>query len=171
MVYRFKATLRSNKQFQREYEIRPSSTLYEFHNFLVMDLAFAPDQLVMFRASDRNGAVRSQYGLFDMGDGTIDNITLQDCEQKGEVIFEYVYDIFNRRSIILELVSHQEESAKFEYPRLVSEKGTKPDQFSSEHDRDDEYHASGNASVDEDELEDASDEDDFFDEDEDADED
>lgn len=150
MIYRFKATLRGNKQFQREYEIKTTATLYDFHNFMVSDLAFAPDQLVIFRGADANGVIKSEYGLFNMGDGTIDAVSLQECVLKGEVKFEYVYDIFNRRSLILELVATEEEQPRAEYPRLVSERGTRPDQFSSEHDKDEEYHASGNAKDDDD---------------------
>lgn len=145
--------MRGNKQFQREYEIKTTATLYDFHNFMVSDLAFAPDQLVIFRGADANGVIRSEYGLFNMGDGTIDAVSLQECVQKkGEVKFEYVYDIFNRRSMILELVGSEEEQPRAEYPRLVSERGTRPDQFSSEHDRDEEYHASGNVKDDDDDM-------------------
>lgn len=154
MVCHFKATLRGNKQFLREYEISGSVSLYEFHNFLVGDLAFAPDQLVIFRAADKDGVVRSEYGLFDMGDGTIDQITIDECLEKGEVLFEYVYDVFNKRSLVLEFTGKVEESPKETYPCLVSERGTRPDQFSSEHDKDEEYHATGKPSPDDDDDDD-----------------
>lgn len=142
MIYRFKATMRGNKQFLREYEIPSSATLYDFHNFLVGDLAFSPDQLVIFRGVDKDGVVCSEYGLFDMGDGTIDNITLHDCMDKGEIVFEYVYDIFNKRSMLISFIGETREQPKESYPRLVSERGIRPDQFSSEHDTDEEFHAS-----------------------------
>ena len=147
MIYRFKATMRGNKQFLREYEISSSATLYDFHNFLIGDLAFSPDQLVIFRGVDKDGVVCSEYGLFDMGDGTIDNITLQECVRKGEIVFEYVYDIFNRRSMLITFTGESEEMPKESYPRLVSERGIRPDQFSSEHDTDEEFHATVKPSV------------------------
>ena len=84
---------------------------------------------------------------FDMGDGTIDNITLQECVRKGEIVFEYVYDIFNRRSMLITFTGESEEMPKESYPRLVSERGIRPDQFSSEHDTDEEFHATVKPSV------------------------
>ena len=141
-IFRFKATMRGNRQFLREYEIQSSATLYDFHNFLIADLAFAPDQLVLFRGVDKNGKVCSEYGLFDMGDGTLDNIILADCIAKGEIRFQYIYDIFNNRYMMLEYVGEAEEFPRETYPRLVTERGTRPDQFSSEHDTDEEFHAS-----------------------------
>ena len=147
MIYRFKATMRGNKQFLREYEISSSATLYDFHNFLVGDLAFSPDQLVIFRGVDKDGVICSEYGLFDMGDGTLDNITLHECIMKGEIVFEYVYDIFNRRSMLIEFEGEVEELHKETYPRLVNERGIRPDQFSSEHDTDEEFHASVKSSA------------------------
>ena len=60
----------------REYEVKGSTSLYSYSVYLINDLGFAPDQLVVFRALDKNGKVKKEYGLFDLGDGTMDSITI-----------------------------------------------------------------------------------------------
>jgi len=134
MVYRYKATIAGNKIFLREYEIRGNTSLYSLHLFLQDDLGFAPDQIVMFRGLDKNNKVKAQYGLFDIGDGTMDSITLEKAILSGLSKLLYVYDTFKDRAITLELLSKEEELARRAYPRLIAEKGKNPDQFSDNYD-------------------------------------
>jgi len=134
MVYRYKATIAGNKIFLREYEIKGTISLYSLHLFLQDDLGFAPDQIVMFRGLDKHNKVKGEYGLFDLGDGTMDSISLEKVITAGLTKLLYVYDIFKERSIILELLSKEEELARRPYPRLVAEKGKNPDQFSDNYD-------------------------------------
>lgn len=134
MVYRFRATIPGNKIFVREYEVKGNSSLYSFHLFLQNDLSFAPDQMVMFRGTNNVGKIKSEYGLFDMGDGTLDSVKVEDVVRKGENSLFYVYDLFKDRSILLEFQAEEEESPRRSYPRLVMERGKNPDQFSDNYD-------------------------------------
>jgi hypothetical protein len=128
MVYRFKASIAGNKIFMREYEIKGSTSLYFLHLFLQNDLCFAPDQM------NSEGKVKSEYGLFDLGDGAMDSISVEKVVNKGEIKLQYVYDIYKDKAIDLEFLSTEEESLKRSYPRLVAERGKNPDQFSDNYD-------------------------------------
>ncbi len=134
MVYRYKASIPGNKIFMREYEVKGSSSLYNFHLYLQNDLGFAPDQIVLFRALDKSGKVKREYGLFNLGDGSMDSITLDKVYKEALPVLEYVYDMFKERSLHLEFLSTEEELARRAYPRLVAERGKNPDQFSDNYD-------------------------------------
>ncbi|MPM84349.1 hypothetical protein SDC9_131420 [bioreactor metagenome] len=134
MVYRYKATIPGNKIFMREYEMRDSASLYSCHTFLLNDLGFSPDQMVLFRALDKKGKVKKEFGLFDLGDGTMDSVSLLMLDRWGLSTLEYVYDMFKDRSLRLDLISTEEELPKRSYPRLVGERGKNPDQLSDNYD-------------------------------------
>ncbi len=129
MICRFKASLPNSKVFMREYEVKPEITLYEFHEFLLNDLSFSPDQMVIFRGRNAAGKIASEYGLFDMGDGAMDEVTVGDLLKKEENVLEYAFDLFKDRYIILSYLGEGEYMPRNSYPRLVAEKGRNPDQF------------------------------------------
>lgn len=134
MIYRLKATIDGNKIFMREYEVKGSSSLYSLHLFLQGDLGFAPDQMVIFRGLSKFDKVMSEYGLFDMGDGTMDRVSLESAFKSGAHALVYVYNTFKDRGIRLELLGTEDALSRRSYPRLVAEKGRNPDQFSDEYD-------------------------------------
>lgn len=134
MVYRFKASIDGNKIFMREYEIKGESSLYAFHRFLQNDLGFAPDQMVLFRGVSKGDKVKAEYGLFDLGDGTIDKVSVEKAVGKGEITLQYVYNTFKDKSIRLEFLGTEEPLSRRSYPRLVAERGRNPDQFSDDYD-------------------------------------
>ncbi len=134
MVYRYRATIAGNKIFMREYEVKAASSLYAYSSYLTNDLGFAPDQLVIFRALDKNGKVKKEYGLFDLGDGTMDSVTIEQLVEQGLGNLEYVYDMYKDRALVLEVLSKEELFPKRSYPRLIAEKGKNPDQFSDNYD-------------------------------------
>lgn len=139
MIYRFKASIPGSKVFMREYEIKPNTTLYKLHEFLVNDLEFAPDQMVAFKGVNEKGKCTSIYGLIDMGDGTMDAVTIEVAVAKGEVILQYVYDMHNLKIIALEFIGEANEYPRVSYPRLVAEKGRNPDQFEKKYEDFDQY--------------------------------
>lgn len=131
MVYKYRATLPKYKSFLREYDIKAQTSLYRLHEFLQNDLGFSPDQMVLFRGLDEDGVVLHQYGLFDLGDGSMDNVTLEKTLERGEVSLQYVYNLQLNLHIVLTFVSEAEFLIKESYPRLLVEKGRNPDQFSA----------------------------------------
>ena len=130
MIYKFKASIPGSKVFMREYEVEGTTTLYEFNEFLVNDLGFSPDQMVVFRGVDKYGEMKSEYGLFDMGDGSMDEVTIERAVKKrGEVELLYIFDLKRSRCIRFDFMETSEELPRISYPRLVAEKGRNPEQF------------------------------------------
>ncbi|MEG0518384.1 MAG: hypothetical protein RR555_05900 [Bacteroidales bacterium] len=139
MIYKYKATIPGSKVFLREYEIKGETTLYSLHDFLLNDLGFAPDQMVVFRGLDDKERVKREYGLFDMGDGTMDTVTLVKTLSRGETNLLYVFDLHNDRFIKLAFVEEVEPAFRASYPRLVAEKGRNPEQFAKGYDDFDQF--------------------------------
>ena len=123
----------------REYEIKGETSLYKLNDFLVNDLDIAPDQMIAFRGQDAAGKVKSEYGLFDMGDGSIDMVTIEKTIAKGEEILEYVFDLRKDRVITLSLIGEVAAHPRASYPRLVAEKGRNPEQFANKYEDLDQY--------------------------------
>ena len=123
----------------REYEIKDNISLYDLHEFLLNDMGFAPDQMVVFRGLDAADKVKSEYGLFDMGDGAMDEVCIEDVKAKGEVNILYVFDLHKDRYIKLALETEVEESHRASYPRLIAEKGRNPEQFAKGYDDFDQF--------------------------------
>lgn len=131
MILKYRATLPKHKSFLREYDIKGESTLFKLHDFLQNDLGFSPDQMVLFRGVDKDGVVLRKYGLFDLGDGSMDTVTLEKTLSRGEEVLQYVYNIQLNLYIQLTFVSEADFLVKESYPRLLVEKGRNPDQFSA----------------------------------------
>jgi len=129
MIYRLKATLPNNKNFLRVYEVKADSTLYAFHLFLQNDLSFSPDQQLFFRSMDATGGTVHEYGLFDIGNGSMDQVRLDALHQKGVQEIQYIFDIFKGRYLILHFEGIEEELARKTYPRTIMEQGGDPGQF------------------------------------------
>ena len=85
MIYKYKASIPGSKVFMRKYEVRGETSLYKFHDYLQNDLEFSPDQMVAFRGLDEGEKFRSEYGLFDMGDGSMDMVTIAKTIEKDDL--------------------------------------------------------------------------------------
>ena len=129
MVYQFRATIPESKVFYRVYEIKGDMTLFRFNAFITDNLGFSPDQMVMFEGYDEKGALCSEYGLFDMGDGAMDTITFEKVLERGETELHYVFDLRNDRYIRLVFEGETSYLPMRADPALVEEKGQNPDQF------------------------------------------
>lgn len=129
MVYQFRATIPESKIFFRVYEIKGEMSLFRFNSFIIDDLGFSPDQMVMFEGYDGNGELCGEYGLFDMGDGAMDTVTFDDIVERGETELRYFFDLRNNRFIRLVFEGTLPFSPMRSYPFLSEEKGQNPDQF------------------------------------------
>ena len=103
------------------------TTLYEFHKQMRADMEFPQDQLIMFKALDAGGGVVARYGLFDLGSGTVDNVTVAQTVKSGVASFLYFYDVPNRKSVIVTFEG-EEEGAECS-PSIVDSKGPNPIEF------------------------------------------
>lgn len=129
MVMKYRVSLPGIKGFARVYELKGNSTLYTFAKRMKTDMSFPQDQLVLFKAFDATGAVSARYGVFDLGAGTIDSVTLEQTVKKGELSFTFFYDTTNAKSVIVTYEGGVEERKDVAYPRLVETKGPDPIEF------------------------------------------
>lgn len=129
MILKYRVSLPGIKGFARVYEVKGTASLYSFHKQMRADMDFPQDQLVLFKAFDQTGAVSARYGIFDLGSGTIDDVTAQQCHKKGEDKFIYFYDTTNVKSVILTYEGEAEERRGVIYPLLVESKGPNPIEF------------------------------------------
>ena len=127
MVYKFRVTLTGIKGFYRVYEMRCETTLYEFHKQMRADMEFPQDQLIMFKALDAGLGVVARYGLFDLGSGTVDNITVAQTVKAGVASFQYFYDVPNRKSVMVTFEGTEDKPGCT--PRIVESKGPNPIEF------------------------------------------
>lgn len=131
MVLRIRATFPQSKVFYKIYAVKDEMNLFAFNRFILNDLGFAPDQMVSFEGYDQTGALCSEYGLFDLGDGSMDQVTFASIIAKGEVEVRYLFDMRNDRYIKLVFEGEEPASVLNTYPCLLEEKGHAPDQFST----------------------------------------
>ena len=130
MILRYRVSLPGIKGFARVYELKDTTSLYSFHKQMRADMDFPQDQLVLFKAFDQTGAVSARYGIFDLGSGTIDEVTISQCRKKGEDKFIYFYDTTNVKSVIVTFDGEAEpRKGNVIYPLLVETKGPNPIDF------------------------------------------
>ena len=129
MVFRLRVTLSGIKGFYRVYSVSGDTTLYTLHKQLRSDLEFPQDQLIMFKANDADGGVVARYGLFDLGAGAVDEVSLKKAAEAGAVSFVYFYDVTNRKSVNIAIESVDEEGLGPSYPSIVDTKGPNPIEF------------------------------------------
>lgn len=162
MIYKLRATIPSSKVFVREYEIPARMSLFDFNKFIINDLCFSSDQIVVYRALDEKGAMTAVYGLFDLGYGSMDRVTFSQLAEKGQNVLQFCYDMHTGSCIILTIIGEELEDPRSHYPQTTLEKGHNPDQFSAKYEDPQVYipRASSSSSViDDDEDDDEDDED------------
>ncbi len=126
----YRVTLSGIKGFFRVYHITGDTTLYTFHKQMRSDMEFPQDQLIMFKGLDPSGEVIGRYGLFDLGSGTVDEITMEKTVELGITTFIYYYDVTNRKSVnILFEGEVQDSSVKTGFPIITESKGPNPIEF------------------------------------------
>lgn len=183
MTYRIRVTLNGIKGFFRLYNVNPTNTLYSLHKQMNSDMSFPSDQLILFKGLDENSNVVGRYGLFDLGSGTADEMTIEKCVKAGISSFVYFYDTTNKKSVILTIEGSVEGCVSS--PTLVEVKGPDPIEFENgyvafEDLPDDKRHLPGEKKksdslagllgIDEDDLDDVDDEDEDGDEEDEDDE-
>ena len=169
MIYKLRATIPSSKVFVREYEIPARMSLFDFNKFIINDLCFSSDQIVVYRAFDESGAMTAVYGLFDIGYGSMDKVTFDQLAERGQNVLHFCYDMHNNSCIVITILGEELEDPRSHYPQTTLEKGHNPDQFSARYEDPQVYipRGSGGGSAvddddDEEDEEDEKDENDAF---------
>lgn len=130
MILKYRVSLPGLKGFARVYEVKDTTTLYSLHKQMRADMDFPQDQVVLFKAFDKDGEVAARYSVFqDFGFGTIDSVTAEQCHKRGEDKFIYFYDTTNVKSVIITFEGTADERRNVIYPLLVETKGPNPIEF------------------------------------------
>lgn len=129
MVLKYRVSLPGIKGFTRLYELKPATTLYTFHKRMRDDMDFSHDQLIQFKGLSKDGALVARYGMFDLGAGAVDEVSLGDTLKKGIEEFVYFYNVTDRKSVCLTYEGEAEEDPKKTYPALAETKGPNPIDF------------------------------------------
>lgn len=129
MMLRYRVSLPGIKGFARVYDVKPSTTLYEFHKRMRDDMDFSHDQLILFKGLDNAGITVARYGMFNLGSGTVDEVTMQDTVKNGITAFTYFYNTTDRKSVIVTYEGEAAEVRGASYPLLVESKGPNPIEF------------------------------------------
>jgi len=131
MRYRCRVNLTGIKGFYRVYELEGNMTLYTFHKQMRSDMEFPQDQLILFKMLDAGGNVMARYGLFDLGAGTVDQITISDVVEAGCASFVFFYDVTNKKSVNITYEGENDPKTKVKLvtPTIVDTKGPNPIEF------------------------------------------
>ena len=130
MVFQLRVTLSGIKGFYRVYYVHGATTLYTLHKHIRAELEFPQDQLIMFKALDVEGGVVGRYGLFDLGCGTVDQISLEKAVKAGTDSFVYFYDVTNKKSVNITVEGEvQGVRVQPDFPVLAESKGPNPIEF------------------------------------------
>ena len=133
MIYKVKVTIPISKFFMREIAVRSDMNLFRFNRYLLGELCFSSDQMVIYKAFDSKGACTGQYGMFDLGDGTVDKVTFADLLARDQFTIELVYDLRSKRVINLSIEGELPENPRQSYPAIIDEKGHNPAQFADKY--------------------------------------
>lgn len=130
MTYQYRVSLKGIKGFFRIYHINSENTLYSFHKQMRTDMEFMQDQLIIFKALNEKGEVVARYGLFDLGDGIVDETTVAQTVKKGIKSFVYFYDVTNKKSVEITFEGVVEDKkVNVTTPTLIDVKGPNPIEF------------------------------------------
>lgn len=127
MNYKYRVTLEGLKGFLRVYVVNGSNSLYTFHKQLRADLEFPVDQPILFKGFDASDAVVARYALIDLGDGTVDNVTIAKTVAAGITKFIYFYDVKSKKYVIVSFDGETDEEAAL--PTIIETKGPLPIDF------------------------------------------
>jgi len=106
-----------------------NTSLYSFHKQMMADMDFPQDQIILFKAVDSSGRPLARYSSVDLGDGTIDNVTLGDCHKSEQDSFVYFYDTTNKKSVLVDFDGEGSLPDNSFFPCLIDVKGPNPIEF------------------------------------------
>lgn len=131
MILRYRITMPGFKAFVRVYDVEASMSLYEFHKRLRDDMELPHDQLIQFKALGVDGNLVARYGLFDLGWGAVDGVTLGNTVENGVASYVYFYNVTDRKSVVISFEGEVEPEEGMEYPMIVESKGPVPAEVES----------------------------------------
>ncbi len=138
MVYRFKIWFEHADDIIRWIDIKPSQTLFDFHNIIQDSIGFDKKELASFYVSDGKWKRLFEIMLEDMTDGgeseeevptvIMKNAKLREYVNDPHQRFIYVTDYLANWTIYCELHGIEDPKSNVAYPAIVKTEGKAPRQ-------------------------------------------
>ncbi len=132
-IYRFSVTMPDDEAFERIIDIPGEYTFEALHLAILSAVNFDDSQLASFYISDQSWEKGEEITLMDMGDDqalpTMASLSLDQKLTQPEARLVYVYDFILLWTFYLELIAIAAPNPNWEYPMLVEEAGSAPDQY------------------------------------------
>jgi len=136
MIFRLRMLSLEDENFVRDYELPYTMNLFDFHNFICDDLGYDSQNMSSFFSSNDEWEKIQEFTLLDMGIDDMENPPQpMDKIILGQILHQnfdrliYCFNIFENRSMYLELSGAEKEKDGFEYPRVMFANGDAPSQF------------------------------------------
>lgn len=134
IVFRFRMLSDENDNFVRDYEVLYTSTLLDFHHFILSTLEYE-DCVASFFTADSHWEKLREFTLMDMGDESAEGPKPMDSVTLGQVIRNqgdrliYLFDMFGERAYFLESTGAYQAVKGAKYPREIYAQEDAPDQY------------------------------------------
>ncbi|MBN2165872.1 MAG: hypothetical protein JW717_06300 [Marinilabiliaceae bacterium] len=133
MNYIFKLISNENDDFVMDLAINSTATFLSIHNFIQNELGYDPMQLASFFITDYEWNKEIEITLFDMMDGTTEDIITMDKAIISNYISSnkqrmlYVFDMFSERAFFMELFDIKKDITQ--NIQLIQKEGIPPKQI------------------------------------------
>lgn len=141
MIFKFRMLSGENDYFVREYEVPCDMRLLEFNDFICRDLRFDKDGITSFFTSNALWEKEREFTRLDMsaeglaGDNAMPTpmgeVLLQQIVARNRDRLIFLFDVFEDRSLYIELTEAKKQADGAEYPRIALSRGDAPSQFDS----------------------------------------
>lgn len=133
MIYRFRIVLDVLDDVFRDIEVRENNTLEDLHNAITQAFGFDGTEMASFYLSDDKWNQGEEFGLFEVGDPSIDPVRMMDETCLNDILSReqtkmiYVYDFLNMWTFYVELAEITEPIDGTDYPNLLYAHGELPE--------------------------------------------
>jgi hypothetical protein len=138
MVFKFRALSGDVENFARDYEISEENTLLDLHQLIQSDLNFDSSQMASFFFVDHEWNKQREFTLFEIGEEAddiedapvpMDVVTIKEVVKDKNQRLLYTFDIYNDRSLFLEVLEHKKVDLDISYPIVTYSTGDAPCQI------------------------------------------
>lgn len=135
MIFQFRIISDEVSDFAREVLIDCKSTFLDFHNLLVENLGYDPNQITAFFLTNDSWEKELQITLIDMMDENADANLTMDQAVLGDLLkgqgdrLLYVFDFFSERSFFIELTKTYKDLDSSSLPKVSFSHGAPPAQL------------------------------------------
>ena len=134
MVLKFRLISNEQDDFIRDFEILAEQTFFHLHMAVQDNLHFDKSQIASFFICNQDWEKEQEITLFELSEEESAQAITMDSARVGDYIPEihdkmiYVFDVFNERLFLIELVEKHKQEPSKQYPLCSFEQGHAPQQ-------------------------------------------